>query len=45
MRIVVVGATGNVGTSLLRSLADEPRVKSVLGLARRIPRMDFPKTE
>ncbi len=45
MRIVVVGATGNVGTSVLRSLAGEPRVKSVLGLARRVPRMRFPKTE
>ena len=45
MRVVVVGATGNVGTSLLRSLADEPAVDSVLGLARRLPETDFPKTE
>ena len=45
MRVVVVGATGNVGTSVLRSFADEPRVESVLGLARRTPRMSFPKTE
>jgi UDP-glucose 4-epimerase len=37
-----------VGTSLLRSLADEPAVDSILGVARRIPkkRSDaFPKTE
>jgi UDP-glucose 4-epimerase len=45
MRVVVVGASGNVGTSLLRSLADEPAVDSVLGLARRLPRQEFPKTE
>jgi UDP-glucose 4-epimerase len=45
MRVVVVGASGNVGTSLLRSLADEPAVDSVLGIARRIPKGSFPKTE
>jgi nucleoside-diphosphate-sugar epimerase len=45
VRVVVVGASGNVGTSLLRSLAEEPAVDSVLGLARRIPRAQFPKTE
>src|SRR3954454_22843151 len=45
MRVVVVGASGNVGTSLLRSLADEPAVESVLGLARRLPKLGFPKTE
>jgi UDP-glucose 4-epimerase len=45
MRVVVVGASGNVGTSLLRSLAAEPAVDSVLGLARRVPETKFPKTE
>jgi nucleoside-diphosphate-sugar epimerase len=45
MRVVVVGASGNVGTSLLRSLAGEPAVESVLGVARRIPKQSFPKTE
>lgn len=45
MRVVVVGASGNVGTSVLRALADEPVVDSVLGLARRVPNADFPKTE
>ena len=45
MRVVVVGATGNVGTSLLASLAEEPRVDSILGLARRAPGLSFPKTE
>ena len=37
MRMVVVGATGNVGTALLRSLAEEPVVDSILGIARRLP--------
>ncbi len=45
MRVVVVGASGNVGTSVLRSLAEEPAVESVLGIARRTPRGSFPKTE
>ncbi len=45
MRVVVVGATGNLGTSVLRSLADEPRVESVLGLARRLPNLTVPKVE
>ncbi|MDQ3833559.1 MAG: NAD-dependent epimerase, partial [Actinomycetota bacterium] len=35
MRVVVLGATGNVGTSVLRSLEGEERVESILGLARR----------
>ncbi|HJQ30132.1 MAG TPA: NAD-dependent epimerase/dehydratase family protein [Rubrobacter sp.] len=45
MRIVVVGATGNIGTSVLRSLADEQEVESVLGLARRKPSLVMPKVE
>lgn len=44
-RVVVTGATGNVGTSLVRVLADEPRVGSVLGLARRRPGLDLPGVE
>ena len=43
MRVVVVGASGNVGTSVLRELADEPGVESVLGVSRRVPDMQFPK--
>ena len=45
MRVVVVGATGNAGTSLLRALADEPAVDSLLGLARRLPELELPKVE
>jgi len=45
MRVVVVGATGNIGTSLLRSLADEEKVESILGLARRLPDLAMPKVE
>jgi nucleoside-diphosphate-sugar epimerase len=45
VRVVVVGATGNVGTSVLRALADEPAVDSVLGLARRLPQSEFAKVE
>ncbi len=45
MKVVVTGATGNVGTSLLQSLAEEPGVDSVLGVARRLPGLQVPKTE
>jgi UDP-glucose 4-epimerase len=45
MRIVVVGATGNIGTSVLRSLEKEESVESVLGLARRLPGLSMPKVE
>src|SRR5215210_5145666 len=45
MRIVVVGATGNLGTSVLRSLEQEESVESVLGIARRLPGLTVPKVE
>ena len=45
MRVVVLGASGNVGTSLLRALADEPAVDAVIGIARRRPELSFPKVE
>jgi len=45
MRVVVTGASGNVGTSVLEALADEPEVESIVGLARRVPEMSFPKVE
>src|SRR4051794_7536705 len=45
VRVAVVGATGNVGTSLLRSLEHEPAVESIVGLARRRPDLVLPKVE
>jgi nucleoside-diphosphate-sugar epimerase len=43
MRIVVTGATGNVGTALLRRLVSESAVDEILGVARRRPRTGAPK--
>jgi UDP-glucose 4-epimerase len=45
MRVVVVGATGNAGTSLLPALAGDSSVDSTLGVARRLPELEIPKTE
>jgi UDP-glucose 4-epimerase len=45
MRVVIVGASGNIGTSLLTALADETGVDSVLAVARRRPSTEFSKTE
>ena len=44
MRVVVIGATGNVGTSVLQSLVGEPKVDEVVGVARRLPSLVMPKT-
>jgi nucleoside-diphosphate-sugar epimerase len=44
MRIVVTGATGNVGSSVIESLADDPRVDEIVGIARRIPGWRPPRT-
>jgi UDP-glucose 4-epimerase len=44
MRIVVTGATGNVGTSVVQALAVDPAVDEIVGLARRLPRWQPPKT-
>ena len=45
MRVAVVGATGNVGTSVLHSLALDPDVQAIRGIARRLPAAHFAKTE
>jgi len=45
MRVVITGATGNVGTSVIGALRDDPRIESILGIARRRPRIELPKTE
>jgi len=44
MRIVLTGATGNVGTSVIRALGHDPGVDEVIGLARRTPTVHLPKT-
>ena len=44
MRIVVTGATGNVGTSVLRALAADEQVEEIVGIARRRPDLEVPKT-
>jgi len=45
VRVVVVGASGNVGTSLLDALSDDPNVTSILGVARRRPALSYAKTQ
>jgi UDP-glucose 4-epimerase len=45
MRVVVVGASGNVGTSVLRALVADSDVDSILGVARRRPDWRPPKVE
>jgi nucleoside-diphosphate-sugar epimerase len=37
MRVVIVGASGNVGTALLRRLSGMAEVDDVVGVARRVP--------
>ena len=45
MRVVVTGASGNVGTSVLRALALSGSVSEIIGVARRLPALQAPKTE
>jgi UDP-glucose 4-epimerase len=44
MRIAITGATGNVGTALVRALVADPAVDSIVGLARRVPQWQPAKT-
>ena len=44
MRVVVTGATGNVGTSVLRALALDAKVGDIVGVARRLPALQMPRT-
>lgn len=44
MRVVVIGATGNIGTSVVRALAADPQVEQIVGVARRLPDLYVPKT-
>lgn len=43
MRVVVIGATGNAGTSVLDALSGDDEVESILGVARRRPNLEVPK--
>jgi UDP-glucose 4-epimerase len=42
VRVVVTGATGNVGTGLLRALVADPDVAEIVGIARRRPDVNLP---
>ena len=43
MRVVVTGATGNHGSSLVRRLSRDPGIEAVTGLSRRLPTLALPK--
>ncbi|GAB1819980.1 SDR family oxidoreductase [Herbidospora sp. RD11066] len=40
----MVGATGNVGTSVIEALESDPEITSIVGVARRLPGFDGEKT-
>jgi UDP-glucose 4-epimerase len=42
-RVVVIGATGNVGTSLVDALGADSGVDEIIGVARRVPATQPPK--
>jgi UDP-glucose 4-epimerase len=44
MKVVVTGATGNVGTSTVKALSKSEEIDEVIGLARRQPTWTPPKT-
>jgi UDP-glucose 4-epimerase len=41
MRIIVFGATGNVGTAIIRALLADADISSIVALARRLPRQSL----
>jgi UDP-glucose 4-epimerase len=45
MRVVVLGATGNVGTAVVRALGADPEIETILGVARRAPALELAKVE
>lgn len=45
MRVVVTGATGNVGTSVVRSLAHDPGVDQIIAVARRPPQRSLERAQ
>jgi ferritin-like metal-binding protein YciE/nucleoside-diphosphate-sugar epimerase len=44
MKVVVTGATGNVGTSTVKVLSESHEIDEIVGLARREPTREHPKT-
>lgn len=44
MKVVITGATGNVGTSTVKALSASPEIEEIVGLARREPILALPKT-
>jgi ferritin-like metal-binding protein YciE/nucleoside-diphosphate-sugar epimerase len=44
MRVIVIGATGNVGTSVIEALVASPQVDEAVGISRRRPTWSPPKT-
>jgi UDP-glucose 4-epimerase len=44
MKVVVTGATGNVGTSTVKVLSESHEIDEIVGLARREPTREQPKT-
>ena len=44
MKVIVTGATGNVGTSTVQALSESPEIDEIVGLARRAPSLELPKT-
>jgi nucleoside-diphosphate-sugar epimerase len=44
MRVVVIGATGNVGTSVVAALAEAGDVEEIVAVARRVPGRPLPGT-
>jgi UDP-glucose 4-epimerase len=43
MKVVITGATGNVGTSVLRAMLPDERITEIVGIARRRPTLQLPK--
>ena len=44
MKLAVTGATGNIGSSLIEACCDEDEIDEIVGIARRRPTWDPPKT-
>jgi ferritin-like metal-binding protein YciE/nucleoside-diphosphate-sugar epimerase len=44
MKVVVTGATGNVGTSTIKALSEATEIDEIVGVARREPNWTPPKT-